>query len=102
MSYPVASANDINTGGHVGMERAQESKVLARRDPGGSIRHSAQNLDITRAESQATLSRQQVTNITKMFDKKMRFTGRDRHWQRASQPDHLRVSLNLPGYRGIG
>jgi hypothetical protein len=64
-----------NTGGRVGMDRAQESKVLTRRNPGGSIRHSAQNSDITREERQAALSRQQVTNITKMFDKKMRFTG---------------------------
>jgi hypothetical protein len=44
------------------------------RDPGGSIRHSAQNSDITREERQAAISRQ-VTNITKMFNKKMRFTG---------------------------
>jgi hypothetical protein len=58
------------------MDRAQESEVLTRRDPGGSIRHTAQNSDITRKERRAALSRQQVTNITKkMFDKKMRFTG---------------------------
>jgi hypothetical protein len=76
MSSPVASANDKNTGGRVGMNRAQESEVLTRRDPGGSIRHSAQNSDITGEERQAAISRQQVTNITKMFDKKMRFTGR--------------------------
>jgi hypothetical protein len=37
--------------------------------------HSAQNSDITREERQAAISRQKVTNITKMFDKKMRFTG---------------------------
>jgi hypothetical protein len=75
MSSTVASENDNNTGGRVSMDRAQESEVLTRRDPGGSIRHSAQNLDITREERQAALSRQQVTNITKMFDKNMRFTG---------------------------
>jgi hypothetical protein len=57
------------------MDRAQESEVLTRRDAGGSIRHSAQNSDITREGRQAALSRQQVTNVTKMFDKKMRFTG---------------------------
>jgi hypothetical protein len=57
------------------MSRAQESEVLTRRDPGGSIRHSAQNSDVTREERQAAISRQQVTNITKMFDKKMKFTG---------------------------
>jgi hypothetical protein len=39
MSCPVASANDNNTGGRVGIDRAQESEVLTRRDPGGSIRH---------------------------------------------------------------
>jgi hypothetical protein len=50
MSSPVASANDNNTGGRVGMDRAQEREVLTRRDPGGSIRHSAQHLDITREE----------------------------------------------------
>jgi hypothetical protein len=32
MSSPVASANDNNTGGRVGMHRAQESEVLTRRD----------------------------------------------------------------------
>jgi hypothetical protein len=46
----VASSNDINTGGRIGMDRAQESEVLMGRDPGGSIRHSAQNSDITRKE----------------------------------------------------
>jgi hypothetical protein len=75
MSSPVASANDNNTGGRVGIDRAQESEVWTRRDPGESIRHSAQNSDITREERQAALSRQQVTNVTKMFDKTMRFTG---------------------------
>jgi hypothetical protein len=75
MSSPVASANDNNTGGRVGTDRAQESKVLTRRDAGGSIRHSVQNSDITREERQAAISRQQVTNITIMFDKKMKFTG---------------------------
>jgi hypothetical protein len=65
----VASSNDINTGGRIGMDRAQESEVLMGRDPGGSIRHSAQNSDITRKERQAAISRQQVTNITKMFEK---------------------------------
>jgi hypothetical protein len=75
MSSPVASANDNNTGGRVGMDRAQESEELTRREPGGSIRHSAQNSDITREERQAAISRQQATNITKMFDKKMKFTG---------------------------
>jgi hypothetical protein len=75
MSSPVASAGDNNTGGRVDMDRAQESEVLTRREPGGSIRHSAQNSDITCEERQAALSRQQVTNITKMFDKKMNFTG---------------------------
>jgi hypothetical protein len=73
MSSPVVSANDNNTGGRVGMERAQESEALTRRDPGGSIRHSAQNSDITREGRQAAISRQQVTNIKKMFDKKMKF-----------------------------
>jgi hypothetical protein len=58
------------------MDRAQESEVLTRRDPGGSIGHSAQNSDFTRDERQAALSRQQVTNITKMFDKNMMFTGK--------------------------
>jgi hypothetical protein len=57
------------------MDRAKESEALTRRDPGGSIRHSAQNSDITSEENQAAISRQQVTNITKMFDKKMKFTG---------------------------
>jgi 1,2-phenylacetyl-CoA epoxidase PaaB subunit len=38
MSSPVASTNDSNTGGRVGMDRAQESEVFTRRDPGGSIR----------------------------------------------------------------
>jgi hypothetical protein len=75
MSSPVASANDNNTGERVSMDRVQKSEVLTRLDPGGSIRHSAQNSDITREERQAALSRQQVTNITKMFDKKLRFTG---------------------------
>jgi hypothetical protein len=75
MSSPIASANDNNAGGRVGMDRAHESEVLTRLEPGGSIRHSAQNSDITREERQAAKSRQQVTNITKMFDKKMRFTG---------------------------
>jgi hypothetical protein len=75
MSSPVASENDNNMGGSVGTDRAQESEVLTRRDPGGSIRHRAHNSDITREERQAAISRQQVTNITKMFDKKMRFTG---------------------------
>jgi hypothetical protein len=75
MSSPVASANDINTGGHFDMDRAQKSKALTRLNPGGSIRHSAQNSDITREERQAAISRQQLTNITKMFDKKMKFTG---------------------------
>jgi hypothetical protein len=75
MSSPVASAKGNNMGGRVGMDRAQESEVLTRHDPGGSIRHSTQNSDITREEIQASLSRQQVTNITKIFDKKMRFTG---------------------------
>jgi hypothetical protein len=75
MSSPLASANDSKTGERVGMDRAQESEVLTRRDTGGSIRHSAQNLDITREEKQAALSRQQLTNITKMFEQKMRFTG---------------------------
>jgi hypothetical protein len=75
MSSPVASANDNNTGGRVGIDRTQEREVLTRRDPGGSIRHSAQNSDITYEERQAAVSRQQVTNTTKMFDKKMKFTG---------------------------
>jgi hypothetical protein len=75
MSSIVASANDNNTGGRVGMDRVQESEVLTRRDSGGSIRHSALNSDITREERQAAISRKQVTNITKMFDKKMKFTG---------------------------
>jgi hypothetical protein len=75
MSSFLASTNDNNTGGRVEMDRAQESDALTRRDPGGSIRHSAQNSDIIRKERQAALSQQQVTNITKMFDKKMRFTG---------------------------
>jgi hypothetical protein len=75
MSSPVASATNNNTGGRVSMDRAQESEVLTRRDPGGSIRHRAQNSDIAREERQTDLSRQQVTNITKMFVKKMRFTG---------------------------
>jgi hypothetical protein len=57
------------------MDRAQESEVLTRRDPCGSIRHSAQNSDISREERQAAISRQQVTNITKTFHKKMKFTG---------------------------
>jgi hypothetical protein len=56
MSSPVASANDNNTGGRVGMDRAQESEVLTRRDPDGSIRHSAQNSDITREERLAAIS----------------------------------------------
>jgi hypothetical protein len=47
---PVASSNDIITGGRIGMDRAQESEVLTGRDPGGSIRHSAQNSDIIRKE----------------------------------------------------
>jgi hypothetical protein len=55
MSSPVASANDNNTGGRVGMDRAHESEVLTRRDPGGSIWHSAQNWDITRKERQAAI-----------------------------------------------
>jgi hypothetical protein len=75
MSSLVASANDNNTGGRVGMDRAQESEVLTRRDPGGSIRNSAQNSDITREERQAAISREPVTNITFLFDKKMNFTG---------------------------
>jgi hypothetical protein len=75
MSSPVASLNDNNTGGRIGMDRAQEREVLTRRDPGGSIRHSAQNSDITREQRQAAISRQQVTNITKIIDKKMKFTG---------------------------
>jgi hypothetical protein len=75
MSSPVASANDNNTGGRVGRDRAQESEALTRRDPGGSIRHSVQNSDINYEERQAAISRQQVTNITKTFDKKMKFTG---------------------------
>jgi hypothetical protein len=50
MSSPVASSNDNNTGGRIGMDRAQEREVLTRRDPGGSIPHSAQNSDITREE----------------------------------------------------
>jgi hypothetical protein len=75
MPSPVASENDTDTGGRVGMDRAKESEVLTRLDPGGSIRHSAQNSDITREERQASISRQQVTNITKMFDKNMKFTG---------------------------
>jgi hypothetical protein len=75
MSSPVASANDNNTGERVGMDRAQESEVLTRRDPCASIRHSAQNSDHTREERKAAISRQQVTNIAKMFDKKMKFTG---------------------------
>jgi hypothetical protein len=36
---------------------------------------SAQNSNITREESQAAISRQQVTDITKMFDKKKKFSG---------------------------
>jgi hypothetical protein len=75
MSSPVASGNDNDTGRRVGIDRAQESEALTRRDPGRSIRHSAQNSDITRKERQAAISLQQVTNITKMFDKKMKFTG---------------------------
>jgi hypothetical protein len=54
MSSPVASANDNITGGRVGMDRAQESEALTRLDPGGSIRPSAQNLDIIREERQVT------------------------------------------------
>jgi hypothetical protein len=57
MASPVASANENNTGRRVGMDRAQESEVLTRRDPGGSIRHSAQNSDITREERQAAINR---------------------------------------------
>jgi hypothetical protein len=75
MSSPVAYANDNNTGWRIGMDRVQEREVLTRRDPGGSIRHSAQNLDITCEERQAVISRQQVTDITIMFDKKMKVTG---------------------------
>jgi hypothetical protein len=75
LSSPVASPNDNITGGRIGMDRAQERAVLTRRDPDGSIRHSAQNSDITREKIQASMSRQKVTNITKMFDKKLKFTG---------------------------
>jgi hypothetical protein len=101
MTYPVASSNDINTGGRIGMDRAQEREVLPRRDPGGSIRHSNHNSDITREERQAAISRQQVTNITKMFDKKMKFTGEIGNGNVSLDKTVLRVSLNLPGYRGI-
>jgi hypothetical protein len=37
ISSPVASTIDNNTGGRIGMDRAQESEVLTRRDPGASI-----------------------------------------------------------------
>jgi hypothetical protein len=57
MFSAVASANDNNMGGRVGMDRAQESEALTRCDPGGSIRHNAQNSDITREEKQAGISR---------------------------------------------
>jgi hypothetical protein len=57
------------------MDRAQESEALTRRNPGGSIWHSAQNSDITRQERQVAISRQQVTHITIMFNKKIKFTG---------------------------
>jgi hypothetical protein len=50
MSSPIASENDNNTGGRIGMGRAQESEVLTRRDPSGSIRYRSQNSDITREE----------------------------------------------------
>jgi hypothetical protein len=83
MSSLVASANDNNTGGRVGMDRAKESEVLARSDPGGYIRHSAQNSDITREERQAAISRQQVTNITKKT-RESEVHRRDQQWQRAS------------------
>jgi hypothetical protein len=94
MSSPVASANDNNTGGRVGFDPAQESEVLTRRDPGGSIRHSAQNSDITRKERQAALSRQQVTNIKKMFDKKMRCTGEIGN-------DNVPLDQTISAYRSI-
>jgi hypothetical protein len=70
MSSPVASANDDNTGGRIGMDRAQESEVLTRREPSGSIPHSAQNSDVTGEERQAAISRQHVTNITKMLTRR--------------------------------
>jgi hypothetical protein len=75
ISSHLTSGNDNNTGGRVVMDRAQESEVLTRRDLGGSIRHSAQNSGITREARQAAISRQQVTNVTKLFDKMMKFTG---------------------------
>jgi hypothetical protein len=87
---PVASAIENNTGERIGMDRVQESEVLTRCDPGGIIRHTPWNLNITRDERQAAICRQQVANISKIFDKKDEVRRRDRQWQRDSRPDHHR------------
>jgi hypothetical protein len=75
MPSPVSSANENNTGERIGMDCAQEREVLTRRGLGGFFRHSAQNPDISNEERQAASSRKQVTNITKMVDKNMKFIG---------------------------
>jgi hypothetical protein len=93
MSSPVASSNDINTCGRIGMDRAQD-EVLTRHDSDGSIRHSAQNLDLTREERQAPISRQQVTNITKIFGTKMKFAG-------VNENGNMPLDQTISAYRSI-
>jgi hypothetical protein len=97
----LASAYENITGELIGMDRVQESEVMTRRDPGGSIRPSAQNMETTRDERQAAISRQQVSNFTKIVRQEGDIHGEDRQWKRVSRPAHFRVSLNLVDYRGI-